>query len=104
MTPWAAKNIAKVNALQKMIFWPEFRKARGRNLHWAILALRQVLVVLGYFIFLVVEVLLGRNGFRPQYIFLRYEEVASDFLTLIASKLIKESTATVAVLLSVPCF
>jgi hypothetical protein len=58
-----------------------------------------VLVVLRYFIFLVVEVLLGGNGFRPHYL-LSVRGVVSDFLTLTASKLIKESTATVAALLS----
>ena len=58
-----------------------------------------MLVVLSYFIFLVVEVLLGGNGFRPQYL-MECGEGASYFLTLTASKLIKESTATVAALLS----
>jgi hypothetical protein len=50
-------------------------------------------VVLCYFIFLVVEVLLGRNVFSLHLFF-------GTKLTLTASKLIKESTATVAALLS----
>ena len=57
-----------------------------------------MLVILRYFIFLVVEVLLIGNGFRPRY--LPSERLATDFLTLTASKLIKESTATLAALLS----
>ena len=28
MTPWAARNIIAVSALENMIFWPEFRYAR----------------------------------------------------------------------------
>ena len=56
-------------------------------------------VVLRYFIFLIVEVLLGGKWF-PSSISSESEGVANDFLTLTASKLIKESTAIVAALLS----
>lgn len=56
-----------------------------------------MLIVLRNFIFLVVEVLLGGSKFHPHYLL---SVRVSDFLTLTASKFIKESTATVAALLS----
>jgi hypothetical protein len=53
-TPCAAKNMAAVNAVENMTFWPEFKYERE-----VVIFTDDFSYVLGNFILLIVEVLLG---------------------------------------------